>query len=106
MAKSKAQLDREITIALGSKRIDTTAGGFDSYLAVHRDPMNEREFRLSWYALDGKTSIGERGLTQNGFRSEAAAKAYAVKHYGRTPVRVPAWGVGPDMRAKYARSKP
>lgn len=88
------------------KRISTTAGDFDSYLAVHRDPMNDREFRLSWYSLDGTGSIGERGLTQSGFRSEGAARAYAKQHYGGDPVRVPAWGVGPDMTAKVQAAHP
>lgn len=88
------------------KRISTTAGDFDSYLAVHRDPMNDREFRLSWYSLDGTGSIGERGLTQSGFRSEGAARAYAKKNYGGDPVRVPAWGVGPDMTKKIQAAHP
>lgn len=88
------------------KRISTTAGNFDSYLAVHRDPMNDREFRLSWYSLDGTGSIGERGLTQSGFRSEGEARAYAKKHYGGEPIRVPAWGVGPDMTNKVQAAHP
>lgn len=82
------------------KRVSTTGGDFDSYLAVHRDPMNEREFRLSWYSLDGTGSVPERGLTQAGFRSESEARAYAQKHYAGKPIRVPAWGVGPDLRKK------
>jgi hypothetical protein len=88
------------------KRISTTAGDFDSYLAVHRDPMNDHEFRLSWYSLDGTGSIGERGLTQAGFRSEAAARAYAKQHYGGEPIRVPAWGTGPDMTTKIQAAHP
>jgi len=88
------------------KRISTTAGDFDSYLAVHRDSMNDREFRLSWYSLDGTGSIGERGLTQSGFRSEGVARAYAKQHYGGDPVRVPAWGVGPDMTKKVHAAHP
>lgn len=85
------------------KKISTTGGDFNAYLAVHRDPMNDREFRLSWYALDGTGSIGERGLTQPGFRSEGAARAYAKSNYGGEPIRVPAWGVGPDIRKKIPR---
>lgn len=126
--KSRAQLDREIAAVLKGqrgtksrqaasrsnhatkrnlpplKRISTTAGDFDAYLAVHRDPMNDREFRLSWYELDGTGSIPERGLTQNGFRSEAAARAYAQATYKGDPIRTPAYGVGPDLRKKVQRA--
>lgn len=86
-----------------TKRITTTAGDWDGYLAVHRDPMNDREFRLSWYTLDGTGSVGAFGSTESGFRSEAAARAYARKHYGGDPIRVPTWGVGPDMREKFRK---
>ena len=89
-------------------RITTTGGDFDAYLAVRNvtGVAEERGFRLEWVACDGRTSVPARGLaTSNPFRTASAARAYARREFGREPVRVPTWGVGPSNVCRRRRRR-
>jgi hypothetical protein len=62
-------------------------------LSVHRDCMNPRAFVLSWRFPEG-TSVGTEGeCSRRYFKTEAAAKAYALRTYDERAVRMPTFGI-------------